>query len=557
MGERVKKPPNRLFAVLLGGMLLAALLIRLDDLNDPPLDFHPTRQLWSALIARGMYYRDLASIPAWKRQMAVEQWIHKDLLEPRVMEVLSVAGYRLVGREALWIPRLLSSLFWILGGIPLFYLAREISTGWGGLAAAAFYLLLPYAVIASRSFQPEPLMVAALVFAAWALYCWSRDPIWSRAILAGGLAGLAIFLKPIMIFPLFGGMLGVFVGRLGIRRALGNLQVWAITALALLPNLGYLAYGTLIERFLAGNLNGRFFPELLTNPWFYIRWELKVNQVMGHLLLALSLLGLSFFRSKTPRMFIAGLWLGYAAYGLIFNYQTSTHDYYHLPLIPIAALSLSPLVEKVVAWIAALDRPGQRVSLALGGAALIFLGAVLWHTHRILRQADYRPQIAIYENIGKKLERKKKIIALTEDYGYRLAYWGWLNVRVWPSYGDLRYREKMSGSTSDFQKLFARQTAGMDFFLITWFEELPYQPELEAMLKKNYPVFAQEAGYVIYDLRYPLQGAAGEEDRPVLLSPPVGRLPALHDEWALVSRRILNGNRTGQKLERMITLWRM
>ncbi len=38
-------------------LLLLGLGIRLLDLTDPPLDIHPTRQLHSALMARGMYYR--------------------------------------------------------------------------------------------------------------------------------------------------------------------------------------------------------------------------------------------------------------------------------------------------------------------------------------------------------------------------------------------------------------------------------------------------------------------------------------------------------------------
>ena len=38
-------------------LLLLGLGIRLYDLTDAPLDFHPTRQLRGALIAPGIYYR--------------------------------------------------------------------------------------------------------------------------------------------------------------------------------------------------------------------------------------------------------------------------------------------------------------------------------------------------------------------------------------------------------------------------------------------------------------------------------------------------------------------
>ena len=68
--------------VLLLGLGFA---IRLYDLTDLPLDFHPTRQLLSALKARGMYYQNLQSVPAWQRQMAVHQWKLEGLTEPPII----------------------------------------------------------------------------------------------------------------------------------------------------------------------------------------------------------------------------------------------------------------------------------------------------------------------------------------------------------------------------------------------------------------------------------------------------------------------------------------
>ena len=45
-------------------ILSLGLAIRLYDLTDLPLDFHPTRQMLSALKARGMYYQTLTDAPA-------------------------------------------------------------------------------------------------------------------------------------------------------------------------------------------------------------------------------------------------------------------------------------------------------------------------------------------------------------------------------------------------------------------------------------------------------------------------------------------------------------
>jgi hypothetical protein len=49
----------------------------------------------------------------------------------------------------------------------------------------------------------------------------------------------------------------------------------------------------------------------------------------------------------------------------------------------------------------------------------------------------------------------------------------------------------------------------MNYFLVTWFEELKYQPELEAYLFQNYPVYQQGEAYIIFDLKHPLASPSG------------------------------------------------
>src|SRR3990172_13257084 len=112
--------PRRLLpTITLPLMLLLALGIRLFDLTDPPLDFHPTRQLRSAMIARGMYYAGLDDVPEWQREMATRQQDSQEALEPTILQTLVAFAYRLAGGERLWLARLFSSFFWVAGGLPL------------------------------------------------------------------------------------------------------------------------------------------------------------------------------------------------------------------------------------------------------------------------------------------------------------------------------------------------------------------------------------------------------------------------------------------------------
>ena len=96
------------------------LSIRLYDLTDLPLDFHPTRQLVSALKARGMYYQARTDVPDWQRKFAIQQWRTKAEIEPEIIERLAAFTYRVTG-EQLWVGRVYSSLFWLAGGVFLFY----------------------------------------------------------------------------------------------------------------------------------------------------------------------------------------------------------------------------------------------------------------------------------------------------------------------------------------------------------------------------------------------------------------------------------------------------
>jgi hypothetical protein len=50
------------------------------------------------------------------------------------------------------------------------------------------------------------------------------------------------------------------------------------------------------------------------------------------------------------------------------------------------------------------------------------MGAMIWRSHSVLHAVDYHEEVAKYAAIQKELGRKNKVIALTEDYGYRLAY---------------------------------------------------------------------------------------------------------------------------------------
>ena len=488
-----------IFWIVLLAIFSLALSIRLDDLSDLPAD--TVRPLHSARIARGMYYQGLANISEWEREFAIALGKTEQIIEPPILEALTAATYRMLGREELWIAGFYSLLLWTVAGIPLFLLAKELTSAVGALVSLAFYLFLPYAIEMSRSFQPDPLMVAALIFALWALARWGNDQGWRWALLFGILAGLAIFIKAVAIFPILGAWIGLLIGRGEFKKAIRQPQIWVIGALALLPAVIYYFYGSILAGFLSGQSGGRFIPAMLIQPLFYIRWELKAAEVVGQIPIFLGLLGLLFFDSVSKKGYMIGLWGGYILYGLTLPHHIASHPYYHLPLVPIVALSLAPLADTLFRKLDEKWNHSARVHVYVSGLLLAGLVFISWEVHVGFKGVDYRGQIAYWEEIGEKLNYSSAVIALTQDYGYPLSYWGWINARIWPSYGDLRYREKIGGNNPDFASLFTLMTAGQDFFLVTRFEEFDYQPELEQYLYNHYPIYDQGEDYLIFDLQ--------------------------------------------------------
>ncbi|RPJ28449.1 MAG: hypothetical protein EHM33_04510 [Chloroflexi bacterium] len=480
----------------------AALAIRLYDLTDLPLDFHPTRQLVSIIKARGLYYQTQPDgISTWELETGVRFAKLKADVEPVVFEHLVAFTYRFAG-EQLWIPRIYSSLFWLVGGIFLFLLAREFVSFEGALVATVYYLIFPYAILGSRSFQPDPVMVMLVLSFWWMFSRWIRFPLWINALLAGLLGGLAIFIKFSAAFFVIGGALGLALSRFTLRDLVRNVQVWMIALLGALPASMYLVYGIFIRGDLASQFKGRFIPALLFNPFNYLQWEVKANMAAGGIFIMLGLLGFFLIKDSRMRSFLYGLWGAYILFGLFFNYHIATHDYYHLPFIAIVGLSLAPLGDWFFAHLTgAITRRWMRSAAYI---ILIYgLFSVLWDVRNQMKAVDYRPEAAMWAEIGGQFDEEARVVALTQDYGSRLEYWGWRRFTTWPYVGDAGYAN-IRGGVFSFDDLFNKYSS-RDYFLVTDLDEFDRQAQLKERLFDSYPVYLEGDGYLIFDLQHPRQ----------------------------------------------------
>lgn len=481
-------------------MFGAAAAIRMVRLTDPPLDVHPTRQLHSALMARGMYYQTLTDLPDWQKKMAIQQWKREPVIEPPVMEYLVAFSYRLAGGEYLWLARIFSSVFWLLGGLALFGLARDLTNADGGMVAAAFYLFLPYAVSSSRSFQPDPLMVSLISASLWSFNRWRMKGSWKWALCAGILSGLSLFVKNVSVFFLLIPFAAVILSR-GLKGMVHSRQMWALVILAALPAGIYTIYNTLVTHQMDQQFNLRFFPNLWVTPSNYVMWFSQICAVVTWGGFFLGLAGALLYREKEKRVLVFSLWTAYLLYGLTFAYHIGTHDYYQLPLVLIVSLSLAPLGS----WLFSLlleANPGKLIQPALAVFCAAALLGAFWVNWSALNAHDFSGEPAFWRSLGDKL-RGSSTVALTQDYGYRLEYYGWMNAENWPASGDFYVRELAGKPKSDILKKIQNDIQGKQYFLVTLLDDFDRQSELKEYLNKTYPVEKGD-GYLIYNLTQPL-----------------------------------------------------
>ena len=503
MTEQIQKKRSiseGIIAALLLLVFLAGFAIRMYDATDAPLEFHLTRQLRSSLIARNIYLQLSPQTSSEEQQRSADLSL-LEVYEPPILETIVGSLYAITGGENIAIARAVNAFFWVLGGLFLFLLLRNRVNPLAIVAGLTFYFFLPFSVIASRSFQPDPWMITWILASAWAAMRWHDKQTWKNAILAGVIAGVTVLVK---------GFAGLFVAPLlvlvvlfsqPLLKVIKNIQVWCMAVLSALPMVVYYV-------FLNSERSGDFFSfwvsslsGLILTSNFYADWLAMIKGLMGLFTVLAALVGV-LLAKKEIRIWLMPLWVGYVLFGLVFPYQYSTHEYYHLALIPLVAVGLIVLFDTLLPMIKA-----QHWIWQAGLAALVVLasGYNLYVSRSILYVNDYRHEAVAWQEIANAMPEGHPFISLSADYGMRLRYFGWKAAKAeWPTAADLNLFSLAGNADLETQTYFDEQTAGADYFLITAFQELDNQPVLKEILEENYPLFAQGDGYMIYDLQHPI-----------------------------------------------------
>jgi 4-amino-4-deoxy-L-arabinose transferase-like glycosyltransferase len=490
--------------LIIACLAAGALLLRLDGITQQSLS---ARELHNALLARRYYLGAGAGLPLWKQRVLEELRQTVQPIEPPVLDHVAAWSYRLTGGERIWIPRTLSALLWVLGGVFLYRIGVRVTTGAGALVALALYLFWPYGVVMSRTYMPDPMMVALLLGGALAVIRYWERPSRERFASAAGVAALATAAKPgVALFFLL--TLFIVVGAARSWRALvAHGRVAIFTAVALAPTAAYYVYGSYIHHFLAADADTseRIQPHLLATRWFWNGWWEMIGIVLPFpqpqrqlALVAIAGAIAGFVLARRGRAILGGLALGYVVYALAFAAYTASHPYYALPLLPILALAIGALAGAV------LERLDATRSAPFVGATALVLLVVGAGAYKSRPAGADTGAIASYRRIGAVTHHTTRAIIVDERLRAPAMYYGWIGGHYWypPTPG-----QDLPATGDPFPPWIDPVQAS--YLVVVAVPELRTERRLRTFVH-GLPLVADTSRYVVFDLRGGRAVAAAE-----------------------------------------------
>ncbi|MHC4214825.1 MAG: ArnT family glycosyltransferase, partial [Planctomycetota bacterium] len=449
--------------IILATSFVAAAAVRLYNINATKMYFNPTRQYYSFCIARHFYFEGTESIPDWKRNIAA---INKEALddkEPPLTEYLVSLIWRACESENHWAPSAVSSIFWLIGGVFVFLIAQKYTTGVAAATATTFYLLCPFGIMMSRSFQPESLMIMMFLASIYTMFNYYQKQTKKRLFIMALVSGLAILAKVFIIFPIWVAFIAAGVSKKGFRKTIFSFDHFVFELIGIMPGFIYYAYLTLFTEELEKVAQSAYAPQLLFDSFFWTGWPNQLASVVGFVFLAAAVIGICLVRDKTAKSELAGLAVGYVVYAFIFTYHAATHEYYQVHVLPIVALAMAPAIAFFLNQLLRKDSPLHRPAIIIGvllSAALLASLATIktnaFRTEKYIKSplafaykcfglkpdylsqfsSDYSEFIEKAEKIGDAINHSDKTITLGKalPFWYYGQYAGdrWPQYRHWP-----------------------------------------------------------------------------------------------------------------------------
>jgi len=486
----------RLLVVGLIVLFLLAGVVRLYKIEAPGLLID--REYTSAILARDFYFEHTDSVEQWQKEIAHIIRQNQPILEPPVTEFLMSLIYRAVGREQLSFARLLTSSFWLVGGIFLYKTAKAVASTDAAILAAAYYLFVPMSVLLSRSLQPDSLMMMMFLISLFSILRYYENLSTLRLVTAATISGLTLLYRPLVFFAISGAFVALAIHQKSARKRIVDRQFLMFIGLSLFPAVLYYGYGIFVAGFLHWKLEASFRPELLLHREFWKGWlELGVSAA-GFPLLIGALLGVPMLGKRIARAMVVGLGIGYIVFGLVFTMHIHTHGYYHAQLIPIVAFSLGPIVTLVTKHFRQLSNEWYWWLPVIGAVLLVMLFSVREVRGGLAPYRNFESQ-EIAQEIGEIVDHSSQTVYLAPYYGLPLQYYGELSGSYWPRRITYWLYRRPDERERTIEERLNAVGFSPEYFVITDFEEFNrHHTDLKEFLANRCSLVAASEKYLIY-----------------------------------------------------------
>lgn len=347
------------------------LLIRLWKINISLLEFYPSRQIQTADISRNFIRNDFNLL---KPTVSYSGHGYAPfLIEFPGYNFIVAAIYYFFGINEIY-GRLFSLIGWVISVFLLYKIALRFSSRTGGLIAIFFYTLSPLSVLVSRSFQPDQWMLTLSLVSIYLILRWKEDQKIMLFIISLICASLAFLLKTqSVVFTIIPISFAILTSKVNRWKFL--FIFYALVSL--LPVVLWTVFASIQDRITAGasevfSPSNYFGWDIFLNPKYYSNiFGFEYNLVLLPIGMMLFILGILTKLSK--KQYILYGWLaGIILYFMVFNKLNMTHEYYHLPVLPIASIFIGIAFEKILGGIKNVFIP-KGFLLAISSVLLFFL----------------------------------------------------------------------------------------------------------------------------------------------------------------------------------------
>jgi len=473
-------------------MLLLALTslgvgLRLINISQPFVDWWSWRQADVAMIAENFYRHGFN--PCYPQINWAGQAPGYVGTEFPLVPFIAALLYVPFGVQD-WVGRCVS-VFFFAASVPLLYLlVKKVFNRRSAFFAVVVYCLTPLGIFAGRSFMPD---TASLSFSLAAVYLfieWLERERGFRLFLALTLAtSLAILIKlPAIIIglPLLYLAWKEYGPRFVLRR-----ELWAFAILSLLFSLAWYAHAYLISvRYFPYHFFGEGGIKIEGLRWYLAILRQAATFSLTPVAFALMLVGV-ILPSPTKYGRVFHWWLIAIALFVLIAGEGNRHQWYRLPLVPVAAAFAGLACDFI--W----RRVARLTSSPLAPLSICsLLIAALAYCSYVYTQPFYEPMSLSDWQAGVELSRiaPPEVLVIVPDDGNPTAIY-YSRRKGWHLFEPAESREAIE----EIEGL-RKEGAGYLIFTENKFWWLEYYSELRKYLDAHYRRVRETDSYIIFDL---------------------------------------------------------